>query len=214
MTVSPLDQANRPYSNGAAQALIDGQAKVSIAPANTQGFSLTGNGLRGAPSMLSTHAPTGAHRTFVSQQTASGDASPFDPVDQDTLAAGWGSTFTSLAPNLRPELEVALKIAARWKLSSDETAIVLGYDVGLQLAPLMSGLFGFGTRDRQDRARLLYDIYEGLFSLFRSPAKERKFLHTKQPKLAGQTLHDLMIEGSMLRLIMARDFVNFYNGRS
>ncbi len=116
-----------------------------------------------------------------------------------------------LAP--RPEVLIVLRIAERWALSDHELGMILGGTNGALPKKLRAGITGFDSRDRQDRARLLMEVYEGVFTLFEAPEREQTFLKTPREKLDGKSLHDLMVEGSMLNLIKARDFLHFFNGR-
>lgn len=72
----------------------------------------------------------------------------------------------------------------------------------------------FGTDGSfAQRARLFLDIYEGIFSLLRNPEAEREWIAVPRQELDGQSVYDLMTEGSVRDLIRAQAFVDYANGR-
>ena len=62
-----------------------------------------------------------------------------------------------------------------------------------------------------DETRMFLDIYEGVYSLFRSPEREQRFIRVSEPKLGGVTLVDLI---GARRFDEAKSFVDWFNGRS
>jgi len=106
-----------------------------------------------------------------------------------------------------------LAILSRWGIPDDQGSIILGSSDSDFLSALRSGDASLETRDMQDRARLLFDIYEGLYGLFRDPTAEGDWIRTRRSDLGGQSVLDLMTEGSQRSLIRALAFVDYVNGR-
>lgn len=110
-------------------------------------------------------------------------------------------------------VRVILAVLSRWKISEDRASTILGSSRTSLISELKSGGAWLETRDMCDRARLLFDIYEGVFGLFREPQAERDWIRAQRSDLAGQSVLDLMTEGSQRNLIRALDFVDYINGR-
>ena len=120
----------------------------------------------------------------------------------------------SAASEMKPEVTAALRILDRWQISDADAARILGFSNSAFIMQLRSAQMGIQGRDREDRLRLFLDIYEGAYSLYRDPHNEVAFLKAAQNRLAGKSVFETMTEGSMLSLVEARDFVNWFNGRS
>ena len=63
------------------------------------------------------------------------------------------------------------------------------------------------------QAALILDIYEGVYALMRNPNSERAWIGISRADLGNRSLLALISGGSLDELILARDFVDFANGR-
>jgi hypothetical protein len=61
--------------------------------------------------------------------------------------------------------------------------------------------------------RLLIDIFEGVYALFRNERAERDWIRTTVEPLGSRSLIDLMTEGGFLSLYDAKEYVYLLNGR-
>lgn len=93
-------------------------------------------------------------------------------------------------------IRAVLAVLRRWSISDQAETVMFGTD----------GSFA-------QRARLFLDIYEGIFSLLRNPEAEREWIAVPRQELDGQSVYDLMTEGSVRDLIRAQAFVDYANGR-
>jgi hypothetical protein len=64
-----------------------------------------------------------------------------------------------------------------------------------------------------DRSKILIQIYEGVYSLFRDKDAESRWIRASIPDLEGQSLLQLISDGSFIKLLQAKDFVDYINGR-
>jgi nucleoid DNA-binding protein len=106
-----------------------------------------------------------------------------------------------------------LAVLSRWNIPDDQGTIILGSADTCFMAGLRSGEASLDTRDMQDRARLLFDIYEGVYGLLQNPQVERGWIRAPRPEFEGLSVLDLMTEGSQRNLIRALGFVDYVNGR-
>jgi hypothetical protein len=106
-----------------------------------------------------------------------------------------------------------LRILARWDIDDASGAIILGSDEANLVSDLRTRHSTLTSRDMQDRARLLLDIYEGVYALSRNQDAERAWIRLSRDDLGHQSLLDLMTEGSQRNLIRAQAFVDHVNGR-
>jgi hypothetical protein len=144
--------------------------------------------------------------------------------------AGTGSISGDLqsntgAPGIHPPPKLAFRgrvtgpvqglfaIFDRWQINDQKAAILLGLQSTANLADLKAGTAGLGTRDLQDRARLIMNIYEGVHSLVRELDAERSWINGSMPGLGGRSLLEVMKQGSIVDLMTAKAFVDYANGR-
>jgi len=106
-----------------------------------------------------------------------------------------------------------LAVLARWDVPRRLASQILGSDRPDFIAELASGYAALDSRDIRDRARLFFDIYEGVYGLLQDPQAERDWVMAPREDLEGQSLLDLMTEGSQRNLIRALAFVDYVNGR-
>jgi hypothetical protein len=153
---------------------------------------------------------SGSQADLLSRDAPSGRRWPDDVSALRTPEIGRRPTL-----QCRPQGPVlmVLRVFERWQVPDEDAARVLGTDETGYVADLRSGVGSFRSRDTEDRARLLLDIYEGVFSLFRDPHAERDWLARPLEALNGHSVLDLMTEGSMANLMLAKNFVDYMNGR-
>jgi hypothetical protein len=119
----------------------------------------------------------------------------------------------AIRTNVAAPVKAVLAILRRWTIGDDVGAQILGTDEPGYVADLRSGAAGLKTRDMRDRARLLLDIYEGVFALLKNSEAEQVWIKVPRQDLDGKSVLDLMMEGSLRNLIRAQAFVDYVNGR-
>jgi hypothetical protein len=149
-------------------------------------------------------------------QTLSGEwAGMLGTSFQAAHFAGW------LQANAKPQFQgritgpvrALLAIFARWGIGDQDATKLLGKETAQYIADLRAGTAGLGDRDTQDRARLLLGIYEAVHSLLREADEEKSWLTAAMPTLGGRSLFDVMQNGSVADLLLAKSFVDHANGR-
>jgi hypothetical protein len=146
------------------------------------------------------------------------DTNAMFAIDTQQRIAGNSSAGADRSDSRRPEVvsgsvRAVLAVLRRWDISNELAARILGGVEADHVARLRSGLSGLRTRDDFDRARLLLDIYEGIFSIFRDPESERSSIRAPRMDLGGRSLLDMMSECSQRNLMRAQAFVDYLNGR-
>jgi hypothetical protein len=137
---------------------------------------------------------------------------------------GQGHDITREAPDARrggaagaagpsAPVKAVLAVMERWHIPDAEASAIMGSDDPGFVGRLRSGEAVLGTRDLRDRARLLLDTYEGVYSLLRNPEAERTWINLPRDDFGGQSLLELMAEGSQRNLIRSLGFVDYVNGR-
>jgi hypothetical protein len=109
--------------------------------------------------------------------------------------------------------KAVLRVLERWDIADSLGAVILGATDGDFVDRLRSDGRNLATRDTQDRARLLLDIYEGVHALLREPEAERDWIRAPRTDFSGRSVLDLMTAGSQRNLIRAQAFVDYANGR-
>jgi DNA-binding protein HU-beta len=137
---------------------------------------------------------------------------PARPATSSSEVRTTSTTDAAANPPSGP-IKAALHVLDRWHIADPLGAIILGSPEPDFVAGLRAGIRDLATRDMQDRARLLLDIYEGVFTLLRDPKAERDWIRIPREDFAGRTLLDLMTEGSQRNLIQVQAFVDYSNGR-
>jgi DNA-binding CsgD family transcriptional regulator len=119
------------------------------------------------------------------------------------------------APAHRPAAPVTavLRVFDRWDIGKSAGAIILGSTEPDLPGNLRAGRTTLASRDMQDRARLLLDIFEGVYALLRDQDAERAWIRVVRDELGPQSVLGLMTEGSQRNLIRALAFVDHVNGR-
>src|SRR5438132_4109739 len=133
-------------------------------------------------------------------------SSSAQPTNLLYRVGGPAEGVTPAPVQITASVKAVLMIFDRWQISDAEGAKILGAEGETYVANLRNGLYGLRTRDSQDRARLVVDIFEGVFSLVRDADVERGWIRVERPDLDGRSVLDLMTEGSMLSLLKAKGF--------
>ncbi|MCC7046365.1 MAG: hypothetical protein IT562_06605 [Alphaproteobacteria bacterium] len=110
-------------------------------------------------------------------------------------------------------VKILFAIFSRWKIDARQIASIMGLEDMQSTVELETGAHALTSRDSQDRARYVIDIYEGVFNLLRDPDRERTWIRALRSDLGGNSILALMTEGSQFNLIRALRFVDFVNGR-
>ena len=101
-----------------------------------------------------------------------------------------------------------------WQLPISGACALLGYGLQEQEAvqSILSGATGLRSRDARDRVASLVRIRTLLSGLFRSVEKENEWLREPKELLGNKSPLDLMLEGSMEKLLTVRQFVEVMAG--
>ncbi|HVC61108.1 MAG TPA: hypothetical protein VND19_12205 [Acetobacteraceae bacterium] len=147
----------------------------------------------------------------------SGSGTFYETVGQQRIAEGsslrTGMPAGEFKGTIIGPVRALLAVFQRWDIPDVLAARVLGADGPEYIANLRSGASTLKTRDEQDRARLLIDIYEGAFSLLQDPGSEKSWIKMPRADFSGQSVLELLTEGSQRNLIRAQAFVDYANGR-
>ena len=115
-----------------------------------------------------------------------------------------------------PDLDMAkaiLAVLARWDIPEDAGSRILGSERAEHVTEIAAGATLLDTRDLRDRAKIFFDIFEGVYSLLQDPTAERDWIRFVRPDLQGQSILALMTEGSQRNLLRAQAFIDYVNGR-
>ncbi|MGA7070402.1 hypothetical protein [Bradyrhizobium sp.] len=188
---------------------------------SVQSYSLSRRymALNGVPAMemLEPQQSIGNLQDATELQSLSGWAGMLDASFQAAHFAGGSQNNTNREPRFQGRvsgpIRSLLSIFARWEISDQDAAKLLGKETAQYLADLRAGTAGLTGRDTQDRARLLLEIYEAVHSLLREAAEEKSWLTAAMPALEGRNLFEIMHNGSIADLLLTKSFADHANGR-
>ena len=109
-----------------------------------------------------------------------------------------------------------LKLLERWQLSKPEGAALLGFGESGELLvaeQILRGDRPLEGRDLRDRIAHLLQIHKTLGSLFRDLEVENQWLREPHGILGGRSPLELMLQGSMEDLLLAKEYVDAAAGR-
>jgi hypothetical protein len=111
-------------------------------------------------------------------------------------------------------VQFLVKLLELWQLDDSGACALLGYDLQDKEAvqSILSGATGLRGRDARDRVASLVKIRTLLSALFRSIEKENEWLRAPKGPLDNRSPLDLMLEGSMEKLLTVRQFVEVTAG--
>ena len=107
------------------------------------------------------------------------------------------------------------QLLATWDLEPESACILLGFKPS-QFTYVNNVLQGHETlrgRDAKDRIVHLIQIRILLSALFRDEAVENEWLREPRDALKGKTPMELLLEGSMEKLLLVREYVELVTGR-
>jgi len=110
-------------------------------------------------------------------------------------------------------VRVLKKIFADWHPSPREVASLLAYSDPQIADNVLSGIAALRDPDREDRVRLIYQIYRVLSSLFVDRQNQRNWLRAPSSFLNGRAPLDVMIADRIPGMILVRDLVDRLAGR-
>ena len=110
-------------------------------------------------------------------------------------------------------VQVFFKIFDLWKLSKKEGAVLLGLENTVHFYNYRSGAKSLSNRDTKDRIRYLFQIHDGLFSLFQDEEAERAWIYGGKQDLEGKSPLEIMLEGSMENILLIKQYVEWISGR-
>jgi uncharacterized protein (DUF2384 family) len=121
-------------------------------------------------------------------------------------------------PVIRPgritgPVRVLMRIAREWRLSRDELANLLAYPEIQIVDDLLNGRVSLREDDREDRVRLMYQIYRILVRVFADPAIQSRWLRSPNPLLSGRVPLDVMRIDRIPGMILVRNLVDRLAGR-
>jgi hypothetical protein len=160
---------------------------------SVQSYSLSRRylALNGAPPMLEPQLTIGNLQDATEFQGISGWAGMLGASFQAAHFAGGTQDNTNSEPRFQGRISGPIRslisIFARWEISDQDAAKLMGKETAQYLADLRAGTAGLTGRDTQDRARLLLGIYEAVHSLLREAAEEKSWLRGAMPALDGRS---------------------------
>jgi hypothetical protein len=169
--------------------------------------------------VMETHEPQQSIRNFqdaaTEPQSLSGWVGMLGTSFQAAHFAGWrqANAKPQFQGRITGPIRALLSIFARWDISDQDAAKLLGKETVQFIADLRAGTAGFEGRDTQDRARLLIGIYEAVHTLLREASEEKSWLRAAMPTLGGRSLFKIMQNGSIADLLLAKSFADHANGR-
>ncbi len=121
--------------------------------------------------------------------------------------------LVGLRGRLTGPVEFFAKLLEVWGLDNNDGAKLLGYEDVRFVRDLLSGASSLRTKDVKDRVRYLFEIDAALGQLFRDEAVERDWLREPRPELDGYSPLDILLEGSMEKLLLVKQYVERISGR-
>jgi len=122
-------------------------------------------------------------------------------------------TIRQSAGRLTGPVQVLKRIFATWDLSRQEIAAILAYFDPILAENVLAGVTTLRGLDREDRTRLVYQIYRVLSSLFPDQENQRKWLRLPNPLLNGRSPLSVIIQDRIPGMILVRDLVDRLAGR-
>ncbi len=106
------------------------------------------------------------------------------------------------------------KVLATWKLQVEEAVQLLGFDATdlRGVHDLLEGRAELKGRDLKDRIVCLYQIRKTLDSLLRDEHVENQWLRARHKGLYEDRPMDLLLEGSIEKMFLVRDYVEAVAG--
>ena len=111
------------------------------------------------------------------------------------------------------QVELIRRLKDRWALSNEDLRVLLDFNSTEEVIRLFDGITTLRGRDREDRVKHLYRVYEALRPLFRDEAVERQWLRAPNWRLQGEAPLSRMLSGSMEDLLIVRDLAKYETGR-
>jgi len=141
---------------------------------------------------------------------------PYWPAPNSGFVEAKPASITA-QPNFRGKVtgpvRALLSIFDRWQIDDRDASLFLGRETAQFVRGLRAGTEGLNSRDAKDRARLLIEIYEGVYSLLRDPAAERAWISAPVRGLRDRSALEIMRGGSVADLLQVKAFVDHVNGR-
>jgi hypothetical protein len=109
--------------------------------------------------------------------------------------------------------EFVARIAARWSLSADDIARLLGVEGAEVASDVIRGYLPLRGRDSEDRVANLFRIYEALFGLFQDADAEREWIRHPAEAFGGKSCLERMLQGGIEDLVDVRRAVEHIVGR-
>lgn len=149
---------------------------------------------------------TSAFQSYALKDWAlEGSDQGWTPIDPSTSIAARG--------RLTGPVQVLARIAKDWSLTNDELAALLAYSGSQSAEDLLAGRTTLRGMDRQDRVRMLFQIYRILSRLFVDPNQQGKWLRAPNPMLDDKSPLDVMLNARIPGMISIRNLVDRLAGR-
>ena len=134
-------------------------------------------------------------------------------IHLETQAEPPQAIFEGIRGRLTGPVKFFAKLLEVWGLDNNDGAKLLGYEDVRFVRDLLSGASSLRTKDVKDRVRYLFEIDAALGQLFRDEAVERNWLREPRPELDGYSPLDILLEGSMEKLLLVKQYVERISGR-
>ena len=148
-------------------------------------------------------------------------ADPFRQTQQTPLA---GERYTHSQLFTRPSsfhgrltgpIKFVVHLLQAWRLNTTSACILLGFEPQdvQYVGDVLNGYATLRGRDAKDRIGHLFQIRKTLSSLFRSKDEENAWLREAHTLLGDASPMDLLLEGSMEKLLLLREYVEIVAGK-
>lgn len=106
------------------------------------------------------------------------------------------------------------KLIEIWQIEKNQVCFLLGFekDQGDYVRSILDGFSPLRSIDEKDRIANLLKIRAGLDSLFRNTDTENEWLREKQSVMGNKSPLDLILSGSMEKLLLVRQFLENFSG--
>ena len=137
----------------------------------------------------------------------------WNPDEDD--GAGAQETEKEKPIRLTGPVQFVLKLMEYWRLEIDDAVVLLGFDRSDvdYVHSVLEGREQFRGKDVRDRISHLYGIRKSLRFLFRDLETENAWLREPHEELKGKSPMELLLSGSMERLLVVKDYVDTFAGR-
>jgi hypothetical protein len=165
-----------------------------------------------------------AQRLSFEDPSLLGGYSPADLFRKTQLDPLGGEQYTrdslferpsSFQGRLTGPIKFLVHLLHTWRLDATHARILLGFesDDARYVVDVLNGYATLRGRDAKDRIGHLFQIRKTLSSLFRNEDEENAWLRESHTLLGDASPMDLLLDGSMEKLLLVREYVETVAGK-